>query len=78
MCELLRCSVVSATDQEYVKVPTMVLICTGTKLDLLLLNNMEHIIGAALPYQETGDPQDKTLAATVLTGGILAKHVSGS
>ena len=44
----------------------------------MLLSNMEHIIASALPYQETGDAQDKALAATVLGGGILVKHVTGT
>lgn len=52
--------------------------CTGVKVDSLLLSNMEHIIGAALPYQETGDTQDRAFAATVLSGGVLAKHVTGT
>lgn len=43
----------------------------------MMLSNMEHIIASALPYQETGDAQDKALAATVLGGGILAKYVTG-
>ena len=53
-------------------------ICTGLKLGQLFLRNMEHVIGSNLPYQETGDAQDKALAATNLGGGILVKHVTGA
>lgn len=53
-------------------------ICTGLKLGPLFLRNMEHVIGSNLPYQETGDAQDKALAATNLGGGILVKHVTGA
>lgn len=43
----------------------------------MLSSNIEHVIGSVLPYQGTGDEQDKLLASTVLNGGVMAKHVSG-
>lgn len=43
----------------------------------LLQKCLSSIIGSALPYTETGDIEERTLANTVTAGGLLLKHLTG-
>ncbi|KAL3152002.1 hypothetical protein ABBQ32_001122 [Trebouxia sp. C0010 RCD-2024] len=51
--------------------------CLGTDVKVLLQKCLHSILGSALPYKETGDAEERTLANTVTAGGLLLKHLTG-
>lgn len=46
-------------------------------MKVLLQKCLHSILGSALPYKETGDAEERTLANTVTAGGLLLKHLTG-